>query len=147
MMPTRSKIHRKCLGKLKSIERAKPERPCKSRVGARRLKSVSPSRSRWRDDIRKMKSWREAAKIFPKHFASSLSKNKSGAKLKERGRSKTLSRTNQIVVSSETLFRDIHVYKYTTTGQTLDEENQFQRTIPSKDLIPMKNTEKVLLGY
>ena len=61
-MPTSRKVGRRSQRRFKSPKRINPCRSSISMSIERRPRSVSPSRTRWRDDIRKMKSWREQKK-------------------------------------------------------------------------------------
>lgn len=145
-----SKVNRRRLVRLKSPKRCNPSRSSKSRE--RRQRSVSPSRSRWRDDIRKMKSWRGDAeegnmkeKKCYKALGSSLSKKRSRVQLKKKIKQLTRSRTDKIVLSSEDFLSDIHKNRSAAKSQTLNEGGILQLS-PSEEINHSTNTEEMVGG-
>ena len=138
-MPTPSKVYRRRFGRLKS-----PSRSSNSKSRERRHRSVSPSRSRWRDDIRKMKSWREAKKRISKEkkchksLGSSISKTKSRVQLKKKIRKRTIPKTDEFILPN--------IHGSGTKTQAIEEEGILQ-LIPPEEPYQPANIKEVNIWY
>ena len=120
------------LNNMDSPKRSKFSRPLKSKTRDWRQRSVSPTRNRWRDDIRKMKSWRDASKGNLKEVH---------VELEEGIEQKTLFRTDKIVVNSQMTVSDIHE-NCSITNVHFRDEDRILSTTPSTEMSNRTSTTK-----
>ena len=136
-MPTSRKVGRRSQRRFKSPKRINPCRSSISMSIERRPRSVSPSRNRWRDDIRKMKSWREQKKGSSKEKkgrkADGMSdRGKSNIQLKRKLKaSQACSAINKIVESTEMKPVEISEIRSMITTQ-IPEEQKNLKIVPDE---------------